>query len=462
MPEFKIAERRHSNYGKNLKRWNLFGDSYVGGQKYISNEDYLFSHKLEKHDYYKDRLKAAYYFNYCRPVVRTLNNFLFQETITRDFKGIIIDAQIDAYKKLMRIASLRTSIYGDVYGVVDAPKLTDEEKAKRDSGKLTKRDTNKYNPIIKLVNPQDFVDCSVDSNGNYNWVILRERISNDEDPHAEREDLERFRLWLRDGWELYDGDSKFITSDYHSLGEVPVVRVMNIDADADSVGESTLEDIAYVNRDIYNDCSLLGELIKKQTFSQLVAQGNATDYDGHLMSTSSIFTYPKGVNEPKYISPDAGQAELIIRKIERSIAEIYRLAELRISGREGRNQQYKSIAENVYDFSSTNVALKNKAAVMTSFELEILRLAAKWRGMNVQPVIQYPSEFDVTTLEQELADALTIETLGMGKTFERMIKMRIANKKFPDMSEKDKKQIEAEIMDDAELNTNQIPDDPNL
>lgn len=453
----KITKRRHPDYVENIERWQFFIDSYIGGQKYVNQKDYLFKHPLEKALYYKQRQKRSYYYNYCKPIVNIFSNYLFSQAVIRDKFGDNLTEWMEnvngkgmSIDKFSEIANILSSVMGTIYGFVDAPPLNEANTKAVNAGKATRSLDRGFKVNAKFIFPMDLLDWSVDENG-YKWILLAEKSFDDDDPQMKRVTKKWVKLWTREGWTLFNEKGNPEDTGTNPLGEIPIVKLTHVDFDINKVGESLLEDVAYVNRSVYNWASLLDEILYRQSFSQLVIQGDAADFEGLIISTAAAFNYPTGTNKPEYISPDASQASLFQTQIENAIVEMHRMAQLRLTGAQG--ERYKSILENTYDFNDTNVSLKNKARVMMKFEEQLFGFVAKWRNLNESEIgtIKYPQEFDTVSLTEDIDDAIKLATMQMGQTFNTMLKKRIVSKKFPDITQEEIKLIDTELMMPTEI-----------
>ncbi|MCL4235514.1 MAG: hypothetical protein KJ042_13455, partial [Deltaproteobacteria bacterium] len=205
--------------------------------------------------------------------------------------------------------------------------------------------------------------------------------------------------------------------------------------------------------EIFNLGSLLGEILYRQTFSQLVAEGSAAEYgengDIARLGTSSIFLYPEGHRAPEYISPDAAQADLLMRRIDGLIDEVYRLASLsRGSAREGRLQSGISKA---FDFLDTNHALADAADnVARAFERALAIAAPDWNAR-----IRFPGDFgvsDAPALLDETERTLALD--GIGPVFRRRVLERLARAVLRELPGDQREEVLREIATEPAANDN--------
>jgi len=73
-----LAKRKHPLYEDNSENGSCTG--MLLKRRRLINSDNLFSHRLEDTEDYDERLKRAYYLNYCEVIYHQLyNNYIFKE-----------------------------------------------------------------------------------------------------------------------------------------------------------------------------------------------------------------------------------------------------------------------------------------------------------------------------------------------------------------------------------------------
>ena len=423
--------------------WDLAWAGYRGGRAFLSAEN-LFSHRLENAEDHGRRLRRAYYLNYCQPVVDTYTAYLFRQPPEVLPAGPVADLLADADRMgngliaLMKRAATLSSIFGFVLLGVDRPRTEGEYKTRAEELAAG------VNDYLVLVCPPDVLNWACGPDGKLQWVLLRERET---DPvlkgtQIDAEPRETLRLWTADKWLDLTPEGEVQAEGGNPFGRVPFTAVKHRDVEPGIVGESLLVNIAYVNREIFNLTSMLQEILARQTFSQLVAEGSAEEYgeagDIKKLGTSSIFLYPEGRQAPQYISPDAGQANLLIEQIDRMIDEVYRLASLtRGSVREADAQSGISKA---YDFLDTNQALSDKAGnLATGFETALNLARPEWQGK-----IRFPRDFGVEDAAELATITERVLGLGVGEKFRQQLLAKLARNLLQELPEPERRKVEQE------------------
>ena len=447
-----LIESRHPHHESRRAFWRLAWQSFQGGADYLTASN-LFSHRLEHAADHRRRLARAFHLNYCRPVVDTYVASIFRvgPTILPEAgaSALLADADgrghglVDVMKRALTLAA----VYGHVVIGVDRPRTDARPATVADELALGLRS------YLYLVQPSDFLNWNADGAGGLEWALVRERrrdVSRTSAGTPADGERTRYRLWTANGWTLIDETGECVDEGDHPFGRVPFVSCRFREGDDPVVGESLLSSIVYVNREIFNLGSLLGEILYRQTFSQLVAEGSAAEYgengDISRLGTSSIFLYPEGRRAPEFINPDAAQADLLMRRIDALIDEIYRLASLsRGSAREGRVQSGISKA---FDFLDTNHALADAADNLArAFERALAIAAPDWNAR-----IRFPGDFGVSEPSALLDETERTLGLGVGPVFRRRVLERLARAVLRELPADQRGEVLREIATESDTN----------
>lgn len=467
-----LIERRHPEYREMLSHWLFMRDSYLGGRKWF--EDNIFRYIKEGDKEFSDRVERAYRFNHTREIVDLVNKYLFRGQIQR----LVDDAPSSVVKfwnkstrqglsidEFMRIASTKASIGGRPWIFVDSTLRIPNS----DDAVISKAEEEEAEIYVYVVSPEDVLDMSYDSAGDLNWILVREIHRDDDDPFVSSGDLvERFRLWGRNEWMLlertYTSDNTprvtIIDAGITNLGEVPAVKLDNTISDNPWYSPALIADIAYLDRAAANYASNLDAIIQDQTFSQLAmpAQNVLPGDDAYnqilQMGTKRIFLYDgESGTEPKYLSPDPRQAQLIISAIEKIISEIYHSVGL--AGERTKQDNSQSIDNSsgvakAFDFERVTALLTAKAKALEIAENKVARLVALYAGEEDQisegiDLVKYSETFDVRSLRDELDIALQLSVVGLPREFRSEQAKIVVDKLFPSLGEKLKEELKSAV-----------------
>lgn len=489
----ELIENPHSIYARNKNYWNFLLDSYEGGkdycQAYITSQkvgsgslansgfkimvnghelqsargDNLFKHPKEREEDYHDRLQMSYYYNFCAPVIDIYSDHLFKQPVIEDFGSIenLVDERAENIdNKQGSVGEFRkemadmAQIYGHIFVMTDSPLY--------EGNVLSRADVfnNNLLPYFTLHHPQNVLNWALDEFGSPYWVIVAETLDANIDPftyNKDRQQVMQYRLWTRQEWILYDFDYNEIGRGVHGLGAVPITCVFDKQSKKvrNFLGISTIADIAFIARDVYNSCSELKQILRDQTFAFLAIQGNASEYDELSVGTSKALLYPMDRAMPQYISPPPANAEVYFKHIDRQISKIFQLAKLEGGSVQAPDQSavMQSGVAKAWDFNQTNSALSKKAGNLEDGETKLWNMFSMWATEKpFDGYIEYPHEFSIKSLNDDLDEAEKIMKLNMGQVFNQEIKKAIIEKKFPRMGEEEKQKM----IDDMATQDNQM------
>lgn len=269
---------------------------------------------------------------------------------------------------------------------------------------LLEQERLRLRPYLYWISPLDLLDWQLDRDGLLVGALVRE--PQPRALFAGDQAACRWRLWRPDRWELYDADERLLDAGPNRAGAVPIVPV-RFREDGGFLSLGLGQDLEPLQADILNIASCLGEILFRQTFSQLVAEGSAEEYgeDGDLgrIGAASIFLYPEGRKAPQYISADAAQARLLMDRIDQCRDEIYRLANLATP--HARRAQVESGVAIALKFVNTNEALADFAANLRDAMQKALVLAGRWQGLALEPGsvrVARPADFGVVSAREEI------------------------------------------------------------
>lgn len=462
-PIKQLVESRHPLYEDKVAHWDFLQATCEGGREWFKGN--IFRYLKEGDKEYEDRVKRAYRFNHTRNVVETVDKYLFKMSIARKTKdapaelrkfwenATLTGLSINDYVKRLSAAA---STFGRVWAVVDS----------REVGE------NGVQIYSHWYRPQDALDMSYDDEGVLNWILLREFVRDDADPlSSSRKTIERYRLWTRDAWALFErretrGKVRYELAEdgVHDLGVVPVINVDYQHSEELYEAPGLIDDIAYLDRANANYLSNLDAIIQDQTFSQLtmpaqaVMPGEAAHDALMRLGTSRVFTYHgETSHKPEFISPDPSQAGMILSAIGKIINEIYHSTGLsgeRTKDDNGGGVDNASGVAKAYDFERINALLASKAMSLQVAEERLAALVLMWSGMNLeqatekaQGLITYPEEFDTRGVYDEFEIAARLSLLTAPDEFRREQMRGLIDKLFPAASTAVRKKLEDSLKD---------------
>uniref|UniRef100_A0A6H1ZEC5 DUF4055 domain-containing protein n=1 Tax=viral metagenome TaxID=1070528 RepID=A0A6H1ZEC5_9ZZZZ len=469
-----LVESPHSIFSNNCNYWNFLLESYEGGPDYCKGEipgkatmmnnfrnwvlkldgvtqrssvnSNLFRHPKEREEDYQERLRMSYYYNFCSPIIDIYTDHLFKQPITENFGSIENDVEersenidnkggsINEFRKEM--ADL-AQVYGHIFVITDSPLFNGQINTKADI-----IDNNLF-PYFSLHHPQNIINWALDEFGRPYWVLVRENLDGNKDPfNFDKNNLNvvQYRLWTREDWTLFNSEYQAIGTGSHKIGRVPITCVFDKQSKKvrNFLGISSIADISFIARDVYNSCSELKQILRDQTFAFLVLFGNSSEYDELSVGTSKGLLVPPDRTAPFYLSPPSSNAETYYTHIDRQVTKMFQLAKLEGGSVQAPDTVQQSGVSKAWDFNQTNSALSKKAGNLEDGETKLWDMFSRWvNGNEFDGSIDYPHEFNINSLKQDMDEAETAMRLQLGSEFNKEVKKAIIQKKFPRMNKEE-------------------------
>ena len=382
-------------------------DAYEGKGGFLDGR-YLIPHPRESKEKFQARVKFTRYPNYVKKIVDSYLSHLFKKSPvrsieTQEYQEFIqdVDKQGTYIDDYMRKSFKLAMIVGTIFIIVDKP--PGKAKTKLEEKELDLR------PYLATRLPSQVYKHSFDQFGRLASITFREN---------QPDGTIIYRYFDTEKWIIStDPEQKEIEGEgKHNLGVVPVVPLHSTDPLLPTSLTATpwILDVANLNFDLYNALSELRELLRNQTFSiftiPVKEQGDAEKLKDLTISTENAIPYnPEGGGKPDYVAPPPDPAEIYMKYIEKLIDHIYRLANLEFTG----GVQKSGIAKE-YDWLEFNRTLTSFALQCEQAEYRIAELVCRWQEVEFEGYIQYPRDFAVKDLAEELEigmNAITAQIL---------------------------------------------------
>lgn len=447
-------ESTHPLYSAFIDEWLFYIRSYFGGRMY-KDGSYLLQHPFESAANYARRKETSYYYNYCGPVVDIFVSHLFRKDAERDYGALAGDSLFNLFLKdadlegntfrhFMREAQRFASVYGRVSIIVDKPQTLAVTRAEAEDFGIR--------PYLSLVTPENLLDWSF-MRLPYSGKLVLDTVKIKEGPGT-------YRIWNRDGWELWQavdatGEVRLADAGWHGLGEVPLVNLYNKLSGTRMLGISDIQDIADINRNIYYLCSDAREIIENTAFPMLALPYSRSDAGEREVGPRNILQFdPSEPNSrPYWLEAPHSSLTEIREWVRHDIEEIYRIAKL---GGVKAAEDYSSARSGVaieLEYQQLYSTLSEKADNLEQAETRVLELWAKWEGQSFGGYIDYPDDFSVRDLDRELQNAMKAQAAVIGSpTFRKELQKRIAGSVLPKAGEEVLCRIYEEIESGKEAN----------
>ena len=166
-------EYTSKDYDDNKESWEFFLRSYMGGQDYKDGQ-YLTRYVNEDKDSYARRIDLTAIDNHCRNIVHIYSSFLWRVPPTRNYNSLsndlalesfINDADLDgrSLNAFLRTAQIWSSVYGNVWIIVDKPRSNAQTKAEELDQDIR--------PYVTLFTPENVFDWKYERSASGRFVL---------------------------------------------------------------------------------------------------------------------------------------------------------------------------------------------------------------------------------------------------------------------------------------------------
>jgi len=453
-----IATRIHPRISEKKEIWSLISDSYVGGLKYIKGK-HLFKYPKEGDSEHSDRSKRSVFFNHIQPICDTLAGFIFSNEPAREIPTEINYILEKASKQKDFNSYMQTvaihSIQYTCGTLVESPAEASQYKTKAD------RMNAGINPYLTLYFPWQIRDFSVDDSGELNWVILDNCHWVNSDPTVESVEKKSWGLWERNSYKEIietkstEGKKTYAVEKFveHNLGKVPFVFHNFRDLNDDIIAESPVEDMAILDRAIYNFLSCLDEMIHSGTFKMLfVPIMKEGDLPADLIKSGvgnmSVFTYNGAVSgAPKFDGAGLENVEPFIKAIDMYLKEIFSKVGL---DKDQDKAYVQSGVAKLIEFQRCEAFLRIGAKQLEQSEKYIFEILCLWEQKSSPKIdVDYQTNFN----QEEVGNVLTrlYEAMALPiKAVSDMAMKEIAKKTFSYLPEDDMKEFIKSVENELE------------
>jgi len=269
-------------------------------------------------------------------------------------------------------------------------------------------------PYCVVYPPTDIINWRFDGFGRLQFVTVKLPVESSTDTLQPVGPEHEYKAWTADEWKLYDGKGKLVESGSHGAGRVPFVVSYNERSIINQFqGVSAINNIAYINREIFNLWSLLQDFMYRQCLNILTLPDSLlADVDEQTgkrtieIGTGNALPIGQGEHPGAYLAPPTDPAQFLIQTLEKDVLRIYDEAKLK-GGSASQTPSEQSGISKAFDFHETNMLLAKKAQNLEDTERGIVDLWARHKGMaSVDFETSYARTFDLTDATDEI-DELT-------------------------------------------------------
>ena len=397
---------RHKHYEEKFNDWNFHLMSYLGGQDY-QNAYQLNRYILESDEEYLKRAENTPIDNHCKNVVQIYSSFLFRVSPTRDYGSLSGDPQLDSFindadldgrsfDNVIREMQVNASIYGTCWAILDKPAVQTQTRAEEIQLDIR--------PYMSLYTPENVLNWNFERSLNGRYILTSLTLLEDL-----FDDVATIRVWNTEDittYKLADFSKGYSTSKPmlvdempNQLGKVPAVVLYNQKSQRRGIGVSDLNDVAELQKAIYNDYSEIEQLIRLSNHPSLVKTPNVEASAG----AGSIIEMPEDLDsnlKPYLIQPSSQSLDGIMNNINMKVEAINRITHMG-AVRATQDRVQSGIALQT-EFQLLNARLSEKADYLQNAEEQIWKLFAEWQNTTFDGEIIYPDSFNLRDYASDL------------------------------------------------------------
>ena len=428
-------EAQHQHYKGMIPRWEYFIRSYLGGKEYADGK-FLQAYMLEFENEYYKRIQFTPLDNHCRNIIDIYSSFLFRVEPTREMGSLEEDLSVEefmhdadlegrSFDALMREAQRFASVYGHVWLLMDKPSTNVMTRAEElDQG---------IRPYLNIYTPENVLDWHYTRNdaGYYYLDYLKIR----EEQTAEGE---YYKLWFVDKIDtvfissVNRDEPRLISSVPNPLMKIPAVILYNQRSPMRGLGISDLNDVADLQKAIYNELSEIEQIIRLSNHPSLV---KTKDTDAGA-GAGSIIEIPDNIDanlKPYILQPNGSNLDGVLRSINHKVEAINRLTHVGTIRATAERVQ-SGIALRT-EFELLNARLSEKSQLIQLAEEQLWRLFAEWQETVFDGEIEYPESFDIRDWATDLELLQSAKASNIpSDTFAKEINKQIAKTVIEDNS----------------------------
>jgi hypothetical protein len=458
-----VADLRHPLYTDNYRNWQLWRDTYAGGQRYVDRYLSKFNTRESAQDY-TNRLQMTYNPAFAREAVDEVKNSIFQRLVDVSRKAGSVDYQraiqgfdggvdllgssMNAFVGRKVLPELLTMAKVGIY--VDMPQI---------SG-VTMADARGARPYIYFFRTEDITNWSFSgaTNGNeFSNVLLREYYDTyDDETGLPQGTVSRFRrMWLGDGGvylQFYDEQGAYVTSnnvrgDAQSpiFLDIPKIPFVVTELSQSLLNEAARYQVALLNLASSDISYALNanfpfytEMFEPRGMNEFTRKPGS-DQGGEAADASSAKTeevkvgvtrgrrYPKGMDRPGFIAPPSDPLKASMEKQSQMKMEIRLLVNLAVMNLTAVSST-ATVATREIDQLGLETGLSCIGLELENMERSIAQYWAMYEGKSAATV-NYPTSYKIMSDSERRAEAkelLEILPTVPSRTFQKAIAKRVA------------------------------------
>jgi hypothetical protein len=403
-----LAGTRSFLYDRNEFRWQFLLESYQGGENYRRGA-HLVRYSLETDSEYQQRLRSTPLDNHCKSVISTYISFMFREPAHRDLDSIMSadvesflrDADLDgrSFDAFMKETAIWASVFGHCWVLMAKPTV--------EATTVADQLAQGVRPYVNLLTPLVVTDWRWhrQANGRYDLSYFK-YIEDVNDT------VTTIREWTREFISTYEyndntRESNLVEQQINALGKIPAVLVYNQRSQVRGIGISDIDDIADMQRAIYNELSEVEQSIRLEGHPSLVVTPDVQLGAG----AGALVVMPDSLDsglKPYMLNADATPINMIYESIRNRVQAIDKMANT--GGVRATESRTASGIALETEFQLLNAKLSEKAQNLELAEEQIWELWCDYQGQQWMGSIDYPDTFNIRDKNREFEELNSAKT----------------------------------------------------
>ena len=441
--------QEHPDYAARKPVFQRYRDLYAGGEDFHSRiTDYLLPKQKEPTEVFRERLQRAYYENYIGSIIEWYAATLFRteamvtlegtnETGRRFFSemGDDCDRLGTTLTDFFRGRFIEALIQGKSYILADFPRTGQRPRNRAEEEAL-----GASRAYLTGYGVEHLVNWGLDSQGQFDWVVLRTGGHGDQPVRWLHYDREKFRVYQVSGKSGSAGQPELIDQGLHGmakLGRVPLFELKLTE------GLWLTNKSAALQLEHFNKSNALSWAL---TMGLLAMPVIYTDREFNQIVGESFYIQLGPNDRFGWTEPEGRVFQIAAENLDRLKQEIYRVCYLlNQAGSSGGVQQQSGLSK-LRDFAVTQEVLRAYGDAVKDTMNRVLRAIETAREDGLRVHVSGLDEFDIADFSAELADAERLLALGIASpTMRKQILKKLSLKFLSDARQEIKDRITAEI-----------------
>ena len=451
-------DKEHSEHALHTAIWTTYRDLYAGGHQFVHRASrYLLRRQKEALDVYNERLLRVFYENHIGSIVDWYASTLFRREPSLNFEGGLeagreflarfsgdCDRRGTKLSTFFRRCLIEALVVGRAHILIDFPRAetVPANRAEEDLAGLSRA-------FLVLYQAEDLINWSRDESGQYEWVVIRQKIRRQPDANSsEVVDEIYWYYYNRTEYKIYrrvEGQGtepiiSLISQGLHSLANEQRVPLVTLEL---SDGMWLTNKAAHLQLEHFNKSNALAWATTMGLFAMPVVY---SDRDWNQIIGESYYIQLGPNDRFGWTEPDGKVYQIAAANLESLKEEIYRVCYLSQASGEGVSGHVQSALSKQLEFTITTEVLLAYGSAVKECMVKVLLAITRARQDDVQITVTGMDEVDISDFGTELQQASGLLQLGIDSpTLKRQVFQRLAMKYLSDASQEIKDQIGREI-----------------